>query len=222
MTRFLFPVVLCTSILSALAVAVPAQCQFQTYWGNVGLDTDNLSDPGGGPDPINPVEHVWLDAPAPGTWQVQVHANHVAQDGHVETPAVDADYALVASGVGPVVVDRGSGLAGTLGEPALTVRGFFVDGDLFRSDVTNVPPFSLGVSVLGGANVSVPLFGGVLVPSPDLLTVFLADGSGRASLGGVMAAPALAASSVFVQAWVLDASGPQGFTASSAQEIRVP
>lgn len=30
MTRFLFPVVLCTSILSTLAVAVPAQCQFQS------------------------------------------------------------------------------------------------------------------------------------------------------------------------------------------------
>jgi len=39
--------------------------------------------------------------PEPGAWTVEVHADEIIQDSHVETPELDADYALVVSPVVP-------------------------------------------------------------------------------------------------------------------------
>jgi hypothetical protein len=68
------------------------------YFGNVGLREGNVSTPGGAADTIDTVENVWIATPEAGTWTVEVIATALNQDGHVETPAVDADYALVVSG----------------------------------------------------------------------------------------------------------------------------
>ncbi|MBM7856668.1 hypothetical protein [Lentzea nigeriaca] len=43
------------------------------------------------------MENVFVRAPAAGTWTVEVVATEVNVDGHVETAATDADYALVVS-----------------------------------------------------------------------------------------------------------------------------
>lgn len=69
------------------------------YWGNVGLLSGNYSTPGGSPNTIDTVENVFVLSPEAGTWTVEVLADEVNQDGHVETPALDADFALVVSGV---------------------------------------------------------------------------------------------------------------------------
>ena len=71
------------------------------YWGNEGLLTANYSTPGGSPNNIDTVEQVLVQNPAPGTWLVEVFASQINVDGHVETPALDADYSLVVSGVDP-------------------------------------------------------------------------------------------------------------------------
>jgi hypothetical protein len=44
---------------------------------------------------VDTVENVILDAPAAGTWTVEVIGSQINADGHVETAATDADYALV-------------------------------------------------------------------------------------------------------------------------------
>lgn len=67
------------------------------YFGNAGLTTGNASTPDGGPDTINTVENVWIPAPEAGVWTIEVRADELNADGHVETAAVDADYALVVS-----------------------------------------------------------------------------------------------------------------------------
>jgi hypothetical protein len=41
---------------------------------------------------------VFLSSPEAGLWTVEVRASDVNQDSHVETPAVDVDFALVVSG----------------------------------------------------------------------------------------------------------------------------
>jgi fibronectin type 3 domain-containing protein len=42
---------------------------------------------------------VFIETPLPaGDWTIQVFADEVVQDGHVETPEIDADYALIVSG----------------------------------------------------------------------------------------------------------------------------
>ncbi|RZQ62223.1 S8 family serine peptidase [Amycolatopsis suaedae] len=66
------------------------------YYGNNGLTAGMWSTPGGSPNTVDTVENVQLERPAAGTWTVEVLASQVNADGHVETAATDADYALVA------------------------------------------------------------------------------------------------------------------------------
>jgi uncharacterized repeat protein (TIGR02543 family) len=68
------------------------------YWGNNGLNTGVWSTSGGSSNTIDTVENVYIQNPASGTWVIQVLADEVVEDGHVETGAIDADYALVVSG----------------------------------------------------------------------------------------------------------------------------
>lgn len=69
------------------------------YWGNNGLATANVSASGGAKDSKNTVENVFIPSPTSSTqWFVEVFADQVVQDAHVETGATDADYALVIHG----------------------------------------------------------------------------------------------------------------------------
>lgn len=68
------------------------------YWGNNGLLTGNWSVPGGTPNTIDTVENVFVQNPESGVWSVTVFASEVNEDTHLETPALDADFALVLSG----------------------------------------------------------------------------------------------------------------------------
>ncbi|MET9632520.1 S8 family serine peptidase [Lentzea sp. NPDC006480] len=67
------------------------------YWGNNGLLAGNWSTSGGVANTVDTVENVFVQTPAAGTWTVEVVATAVNVDGHVETAATDADYALVVS-----------------------------------------------------------------------------------------------------------------------------
>ena len=72
------------------------------YYGNNGLSNSlstNYSSSGGTADKINTVENVFLQSPPKGIWSVSVTAAEVIQDTHKETGAVDADFALVMSGI---------------------------------------------------------------------------------------------------------------------------
>ncbi len=68
------------------------------YWGNNGLLTGNWSVAGGVANTIDTVENVFVENPEAGIWDVQIIASEVNQDSHVETPELDADFALVISG----------------------------------------------------------------------------------------------------------------------------
>jgi hypothetical protein len=69
------------------------------YWGNYGLMTGIWSVPNGSADTKNTVENVFIKDPQPGRWTITIHADELILDGHVETPEIDADYALVISGI---------------------------------------------------------------------------------------------------------------------------
>jgi len=71
-----------------------------TWYGNNGLDSGNVSFSGGFPNDRDTCEQVWLSAPQPGLYTITVSAPTIVQDAHVETPALDVDYALVAHPVG--------------------------------------------------------------------------------------------------------------------------
>ena len=99
------------------------------YWGNAGLGTGNWSTPGGQANTIDIVENVFIASPAPGAWTVEVIAAELNTDGHVQTPAIDADFALVIAGIATTCY------ADCNSDNALTVADFgcfqtkFVAGD---------------------------------------------------------------------------------------------
>ena len=69
------------------------------YFGNNGLDAAMFSTSGGTANTKDTTESVYVKAPAAGTWVVEVRADEIVQDNHRETAAVDADFALVVSGI---------------------------------------------------------------------------------------------------------------------------
>jgi len=69
------------------------------YWGNNGLADGLWSTAGGSPNAIDTVENVFVENPDPGPWMIEVIAHELIEDGHVETQELDADYALVISGI---------------------------------------------------------------------------------------------------------------------------
>lgn len=84
--------------INDLSLKVTAPNGSTYYWGNNGLDVGVWSTSGGSSNTIDTVENVFIETPAVGTWTIQVFADEVVQDGHVETGAIDADYALIVSG----------------------------------------------------------------------------------------------------------------------------
>jgi len=74
----------------------------RVYWGNRGLNNNMWSNAGGKANTKDTVENVFVQTPTNiGTWKVTVIASELNQDTHVETAALDADYALVISGIKP-------------------------------------------------------------------------------------------------------------------------
>jgi hypothetical protein len=70
-----------------------------TYWGNNNLYVSPYSAAGGSADHKNTEEAVILQNPEAGDWTIEIHADEIIQDSHVETGTLDADYALVVSGI---------------------------------------------------------------------------------------------------------------------------
>ncbi len=70
-----------------------------TYYGNQGLLEGNWSTSGGEANHIDTVENVWIENPEAGVWIIEISADEINEDSHLETEEVDADYALVVSGV---------------------------------------------------------------------------------------------------------------------------
>ncbi len=109
------------------------------YWGNNGLLDGNWSAAGGVPNTVDTVENVFVENPAAGTWTVEVSADEVNEDGHVETAALDIDFALVVSGVQQML-------------PAMLLR--LPDGT--PALVAPGTPTDIAVEILSGAETPVP------------------------------------------------------------------
>jgi hypothetical protein len=68
-----------------------------TYHGNYGLVDSNWSPPGGECNRVDNVENIFIKDPLGGDWTIQVSPESITTDAHLETPELDADYALVVS-----------------------------------------------------------------------------------------------------------------------------
>jgi hypothetical protein len=68
------------------------------YLGNDGLRDGNVSTPDGLGSKVDTIENVWIEDPVAGVWTIEVIGIEIVVDAHVETPQVDADFALVVTG----------------------------------------------------------------------------------------------------------------------------
>jgi hypothetical protein len=112
-------------------------------------------------------------------------------------------------------VDEGHGLAGAGGVPRLDGYGQLGDGLVIDVALTNALPNSSAWMVIGLSQLLLPLKGGVLVPSPDVVLEGLpTDGDGRLVITTPWPA-GLSGFTVSIQCWVVDAAGPVGVSASN-------
>lgn len=137
------------------------------YWGNNGLTVGNWSTEGGSPNDVDTVECVFIQNPEVGAWTVDVIAAEINQDSHVETPQLDADYALVVTGA-----IAGPGFSLVTPEPSLEVCG--PASINFPLEITQQLGFSESVtlSASGATGGSVTFSSNPIVP-PTTVTVTL-------------------------------------------------
>ncbi|MBL8752228.1 MAG: hypothetical protein JNK15_02920 [Planctomycetes bacterium] len=118
--------------------------------------------------------------------------------------------------------DLGQGLPGAAGLPLLTGTGTLSGGVTNALSTVHLPPSGIGVLVLGFAAQPQPLFGGTLVPTPDLLLMMVADATGGASFPFTLAATPPSGSQLVAQHWVFDGATPAGLAASNAVRALLP
>jgi uncharacterized membrane protein len=116
----------------------------------------------------------------------------------------------------------GAGLAGAAGTPKLTGAGPRIPGTATVLSIKGGAP-DAPVWVVGGlSRVDMPFKGGVLVPAPDALALMALDASGSLEVKFRWPAGLAAASSLYWQAWVGDASGPAGYAATNGLQSVTP
>lgn len=116
----------------------------------------------------------------------------------------------------PTWTDLGQALAGLAGEPALAAWGVPAPGSPVSLALSGAPALA-PVLLVGGVTVAgLPFKGGTLVPAPLVVVTLFADASGGLLLQGVFPDGFPAATPLVLQAWMPDAGGPQGLSASNA------
>jgi len=189
------------------------------YWGNKGMKTGMFTSSGGSSNTKDTVENVWLSQPESGTWQVKVFADEVNQDSHLETSAMDADFALVVSGVTantcPDPIPYCSTSANSAGSGAL--MGFTGSASLAANNLTlttaGVPANTFGLYLYGPTQANQPAGNGTLcVGQPfGVLNVVQSDPSGNTSLvldlANLPAGPVNVGDTLHFQLWYRDRQG---------------
>ena len=84
---------LCWGNFGLVSCPIPGACLDDFFVGNWSVPASSTL----AKDHKNNVENVFIKNPQPGTWTITVSADSIVQDGHVETPLLDADFALVVS-----------------------------------------------------------------------------------------------------------------------------
>jgi hypothetical protein len=208
------------------------------YWGNNGLTLSNTSTSGGNSNTKDPVEMVIVPTPTAGVWTVEVFADDINQDGHVETPALDADFALVVrgtSGIGgtpclaPTLLCTGDPNSWSpLGARFVAMGSTSVGANDMRFDITSMATNTFGVVFQGDSVVSTPSgYGTLCVAGQNFrLGVVQSDFFGTASYTLDLNAPVAPGAAIVAgatwhfQTWYRDnQSGVPGHNFSDALSI---
>ena len=110
----------------------------------------------------------------------------------------------------------GPALAGANGPPVLEPGGPLSPGSILELDLSNAPPFVFAILFASLTPLNAHFKGGVLVPAPDLVFQHTTDAEGRVDFGGPWPPGLPGGVSFYAQYWVVDATGPKGFTATQS------
>jgi probable HAF family extracellular repeat protein len=116
----------------------------------------------------------------------------------------------------------GQGLAGTSGVPQLVGSGSLVPAAPIQWSLSNAKHNAPAWFVVGLNQLALPIFGGVLVPSPDFVFAAATSGAGTATLNPTLSQPLPSGQPISVQAWLLDPAGVAGWAASNAIAATTP
>jgi hypothetical protein len=119
------------------------------------------------------------------------------------------------------VADLGGAFGGAQ-KPVLNGWGSFGLGKQFSLSVSRARVSSAGAFAIGFSTANLPLFGGVLVPSPDVVLPFVTSAKGASKQQFVFASALPPGAQVHAQAAVLDATAPQGVALTNALKLSVP
>jgi hypothetical protein len=111
--------------------------------------------------------------------------------------------------------DLGFAKSGSAGIPRLEGSGSLVEGLPTAWRLSSVVPGAAVILVVGLAHPEIPLFGGTLVPSPDLLLPFVADAGGVLELAFPWPSGIGPTTPLYAQAWIEDAAASFGLSASN-------
>jgi len=112
--------------------------------------------------------------------------------------------------------DLGSALAGAGGAPVLDAAGALTAGSTLEFAVSGGRPLASGMLFGGRARADQPFRGGTMVPRRDRNFPYATDAEGRAFLQVPLAAALPPGTTIYLQAWLLDPTGPQGAAATNA------
>lgn len=117
----------------------------------------------------------------------------------------------------------GHSLPGSWGAPGLTGSGTLQPGTTTTLTVAHGNPNSIALLAIGAGAVNLPTYGGVFVPSPELLIAGLPiDANGALSLSAPWPANVPPGVSLFFQVWMPDLEGPLGYSATNALKLTTP
>lgn len=130
--------------------------------------------------------------------------------------------ALIYSGVDiPVLPKSEGGLGGTFGVPTLSVTGGTSPGDTLQVDLNGALLGSPLFLVLGDVIFDYSVKGGLMVPRADVLLLGRTDGSGHWSHTTTWRPGIEFGELLHLQAWIVDAAGPVGWSATDAVQLTV-
>lgn len=155
----------------------------------------------------------WLD-PAAGPCRVRVHSVRNQQ------VAADAASLMPSRMLGNAFTSFGTGTAGALGVPALSLRGNSGLGGTVEAQARLLAPSALALFVLGSQRTQSPLLGGNLLTQPLNTVLMTADVTGTAALRlPVPFLPALRNAPIQVQCLSADSAAPGGVSMSRGAEL---
>ena len=123
-----------------------------------------------------------------------------------------------ATGTSPDLTE-GRGVADV---PGLTGAGVPLAGNTVSLALNAAAPNTVAFLVVGLSALNAPFKGGVLVPAANIIVSLVTDGSGSFALAAPWPGGIPAGLTTWYQVWVMDAAGPQGFSASNAMATTAP